>query len=161
MGNGTTILFRPARNVQPAMNDLETAKKLLNQKQLTLAIVKDGTVLFETQHHRISGFLTAIQKQGENLKNASVADKVVGKAVALLCVYARVKAVYAETLSDAGKTVLEQNDVTRDWNRLVDTILDDKKQDLCPFEKEAANVNDPKEAYVRFKALQQKMRACQ
>ncbi len=142
------------------MNDLETAKNLLNQKQLTLAIVKGGTILFETRYHRISGFLTAIEQQGEKLENASVADKVVGKAVGLLCVYAGVKAVYAETLSNAGKMLLEQNGISCEWKRLVNTILDDKKQDLCPFEKEAAKVNNPKEAYGRFKALQEKMRAC-
>jgi len=42
----------------------------------------------------------------------------------------------------------------------VDTILDDAKQDLCPFEKEAARVDDPRIAYERFKALQKRMRAC-
>jgi hypothetical protein len=142
------------------MNDLETAKALLNQKQLTLAIVKNGRILFETKFHRISGFLNAIEQQGVNLRESSVADRIVGKAVALLCVYAGVKAVYAETLSTAGKTVLEQNDIRDEWGKLVETILDDKKQDLCPFEKEAADVNDPKNAYVRFKELQKKMLAC-
>jgi hypothetical protein len=142
------------------MNDLEKAKTQLNTKQLTLAIVKNGKALYETQFHRISGFLTAIEQQGKNLQNASVADKVVGKAVALLCVYAKVKAVYAETLSAAGKAVLEQNGIASEWAQLVDTILDDKKQGLCPFEKEAVNVTDPKLAYDRFKALHPKMRAC-
>jgi hypothetical protein len=142
------------------MNDLETAKTLLNQKQLTLAIVKNGKILFETKFHRISGFLNAIEQQGVNLQDSSAADKIVGKAVALLCVYAGVKAVYAETLSTAGRTMLEQNGIRDEWRKLVETILDDKKQDLCPFEKEAADVNDPKDAYTRFKALQRKMLAC-
>jgi hypothetical protein len=142
------------------MNDLETAKTQLRRRQLTLAIVKNGKTLYETQFHRISGFLNAIDQQGKNLEDASVADKVVGKAVALLCVYAEVKAVYAETLSTAGKTVLENNYIAIEWKELVDVILDDTKQDICPFEKEAANVSSPEETYVRFKALQQKMRAC-
>ena len=142
------------------MNDLEKAKTQLTQKQLTLVIVKNGETLFETQFHRISGFLTAIEQLGKKLENASIADKVVGKAVALLCVYARVKAVYAETLSSEAKTVFEENRVTYEWKELVETILDDKKQDMCPFEKEATNITNPKEAYNRFKALQQKLRAC-
>ena len=142
------------------MNDLEKAKTQLTQKQLTLVIVKNGETLFETQFHRISGFLTAIEQLGKKLENASIADKVVGKAVALLCVYARVKAVYAETLSSEAKTVFEENRVTYEWKELVETILDDKKQDMCPFEKEATNITNPKEAYNRFKTLQQKLRAC-
>ena len=142
------------------MNDLEKAKTQLIQKQLTLAIVKNGETLFETQFHRISGFLSAIEQLGKKLEDASIADRVVGKAVALLCVYARVKAVYAETLSSEAKTFFEENRVTYEWKELVETILDDKKQDMCPFEKEAINTTDPKEAYNRFKALQQKLRAC-
>ncbi len=142
------------------MNDLEKAKTQLTQKQLTLVIVKNGEILFETQFHRISGFLTAIEQLGKNLENASIADKVVGKAVALLCVYARVKAVYAETLSSEAKSLFEENGVPYEWKEMVETILDDKKQDMCPFEKEATNITDPKEAYIRFKALQQKLRAC-
>ncbi len=142
------------------MNDLEIAKNRLQQKHLTLVIVKKGEILYETQFHRISGFLDAIDEQGINLQNASVADKVVGKAVALLSVLVQVRAVYAETLSAAGKTVLEVNGISHDWTRLVETILDDQMCDICPFEKEAATVNDPRQAYVRFRALQQKMRAC-
>jgi len=142
------------------MNDLETAKTQLLQRQLTLIIVKNGETLFETQFHRISGFLNAIEQFGEKLENASIADKVVGKAVALLCVYAGVKAVYAETLSTVAKTLLEENRITCEWKELVDTILDDKKQDICPFEKEAASITNPNEAYSRFKVLQQKLRAC-
>ena len=142
------------------MNDLETAKTLLNQKQLTLVIVKNGITLYETRFHRISGFLDAIDQHGKALQNASVADKVVGKAVALLCALAEVTEVYAETLSTAGRTILEQKGISHEWKTLVDTILDDKKLDLCPFEKEAAKMDDPRIAYERFKVLQKNMRAC-
>jgi hypothetical protein len=142
------------------MSDLETAKILLYRKHLTLVIVKNGEILYETQIHRISGFLDAIDQQGKNLQNASVADKVVGKAVALLSALAGVKEIYAETLSTAGKTVLEQNGIGHESRKMVDIILDDNKQDLCPFEKEAVKVNDPQLAYERFKALQLKMRSC-
>jgi hypothetical protein len=31
---------------------------------------------------------------------------------------------------------------------------------MCPFEKEAANITNPKEAYDKFKTLQQKLKTC-
>jgi hypothetical protein len=142
------------------MNDLETAKILLAQKQLTLVIVKYGETLFETQSHRISGFLDAVEQLGSRLENASVADKVAGKAVALLCVYAGIAAVYAETLSTKAKHLFEQNGVTHEWKELVDNILDESKSEICPFEKEAARISNPEEAFTRFKALQKKLSAC-
>jgi hypothetical protein len=142
------------------MNDLETAKTLLAQKQLTLVIVKNGETIFETRTHRISGFLDAVEQLGLKLENASVADKVAGKAVALLCLYAGIAAVYAETLSTKAKHLFEQNGVTHEWRELVDTILDESKSEICPFEKEATRISNPGEAFTKFKALQQKLRAC-
>jgi hypothetical protein len=142
------------------MNDLETAKKQLTQKQLTLIIVKNNVTLFETQSHRILGFLTAIEELGGNLKDASVADKVVGKAVALLCAYAGIKAVYAQTLSRNARDVFEGSKITVEWKELVDTILDTSKNDVCPFEKEAAKIINPEDAYEKFKTLQQKLKTC-
>jgi hypothetical protein len=156
----SNVLFRYLRSVSAVMNDLEIAKELLERKQLTLVIVKNGETLCETQVHRISGFLDAIDQYGKSLQEASVADKVVGKAVALLTAFAGVRNVYAETLSAAGRAVLEQNGIGHEWRTLVNVILDDKKQDICPFEKEAVAVDSPRVAYERFKALQRKMCRC-
>jgi hypothetical protein len=141
------------------MNDLETAKSLLFQKQFTLVIVKDGETLFETKGHRISGFLNAVEQFGRKLENAAVADKVAGKAVAFLCVYAGIAAVYAEVLSKKARDIFTENGIAHEWKQLVDNVLDDKKQDICPFEKEAANITNPREAYDRFKSLQEKLKA--
>ena len=140
------------------MSDLETARNNLRRKGLTLAIVKNGEVLFETRSHRISGFLNAVENLGGQLVGASLADKVAGKAVALLCVYAGISAVYAETLSNKAKTVLEKKGIHTEWKELVDTILDLSRSDVCPFEKNAEKISDPKDAFKAFKALQESLK---
>jgi hypothetical protein len=142
------------------MNDLETAKNRLNQQNLTLTIVKNGAVLFETGSRRISGFLTAIEQLGTELKGASAADKVAGKAVALLCVYAGISQVYAEILSKKAETVLQQNQISYQYKQLVNTILNLNRTSVCPFEKTTEGISDPEKAYQSFKALQQSFKAC-
>jgi hypothetical protein len=142
------------------MQDLEIAKNQLYEKQLTLAIVKNGQVLFQTDSHRISGFIGAIDKFGAQLNGASGADRVAGKALALLCVYAGIREVYAEVLSRKAKAVFEENKVAVEWKQLVDNVLDLNKTDTCPFEKVAAGISDPKDSYVAFKALLEKMKPC-
>jgi len=77
------------------IRDLELAKRKLKENGLTLAIVKDSKVLFESKSRGVSGFLEALNKLKEKMMGASIADKIVGKAIALLYVYAGVKAVYA------------------------------------------------------------------
>ena len=142
------------------MSDLELAKSTLYKKELTLTIVKNGKALFETNSHRISGFLNAIQQFGARLEGASLADRVAGKAIALLCVYTKIKEVYAEVLSKKAKTVLQQNSIHHEWKELVDNVLDLNKTGVCPFEKAAADITDPKDAYKAFKALQESFKAC-
>lgn len=135
------------------IEDLKTAKKRLLENGLTLVIVRDSKVLFESSAHGVSTFLEALEKLGNKMREASIADKVVGKAVALLCIYAEVRAVYASTLSIKAKQIFENYNVHLEWNRLVEKILDVSGKDVCPFEKAAIEINDPKDAYRKFKAL--------
>jgi len=142
------------------MTDLDTARSRLFEKDLTLAVVKNGEVLFETDSHRISGFLGAIEQLGAGVEGAAVADRVAGKAVALLCVYAKISKVYAAVLSKKAKEVFEENGIRHEWKELVDNILDLNKNGVCPFEKAASDISDPEAAYAAFKALQESLSAC-
>lgn len=139
--------------------DLTLAKKrLAEEESLTLTIAKKGKIIFETYSHGISGFLEAIERLGDTLRGASVADKVVGKAIALLCVYKNVKMVYAATLSKRAKAFFEKHGVYHEWDELVENILNFKKTGICPFEKLATEISDPNEAYKRLKALQNSLK---
>ncbi len=135
------------------MIDLEIAKSRLFNKKLTLSIVKNREILFETVSHKISGFLSAIDKLGAKLEGASVADHVAGKAVALLCVYVKAKAVYADVLSKNAKAVFDRNGIQLEWKSLVTNILDLNHREICPFEKAAMEISNPIKAYLCFKAL--------
>ena len=142
------------------MTDLEIAKNELYEENLTLAIVKNGEVLYSTKSHRISGFLDAVDKCGAKLDGASLADRVAGKAVALLCVYAKIEKVYAAVLSRKAQVIFNQNKISVHWNELVDNVLDANKTGMCPFEKAAAEISDPQKAYRTFKGLLEKLKAC-
>ena len=142
------------------MTDLDIAKTELYEENLTLAIVKNSEVLFETKNHRISGFLDAVEKLGDNLEGASLADRVAGKAIALLCVYAKIKEVYAAVLSRKAQAVFAQNKISVQWRELVDNVLDADKTGMCPFEKAATNISDPEKAYKTFKRLREDLKAC-
>ncbi len=135
-------------------NDLEIAKMRLEENDLRLCIVKCKQAIFETRAPRIVGFLEAIERFKEKLDGASVADRVVGKAIALLCVYSKIRAVYASTLGREAKTVLEKNAICIRWNNLVDNILSDDKAEMCVFEKMLTETTNPKDGYLKLKELQ-------
>jgi len=138
--------------------DLELAKKKLHEKGLTLVIVKDSRVLFESRAHGVSAFLEALDKFWDKMRGTSVADKVIGKAIALLCIYAKVRAVYSSTISVKAKQIFENHNVHFEWDTLVEKILDAHGGDVCPFEKAIMEIDNPKEAYEKLKALQKALK---
>ncbi len=133
--------------------DLELAKSRLLDRDLTLVIVKEGKVIFETRSQGVGGFLQAIEELGKRLIASSVADKIVGAAAAKLCVYSGVASVFAATISEEGIRVLEDNGITREFENEVPNILNTDKTDICPFEKLVIGSRDPKEAYTKLKSL--------
>ena len=135
------------------MRDLPLAKHRLKENNLTLSIVKGGKVLFETQSHGIIGLLQAIEKLGKELIESSVADKIVGRAAALLCAYSGVASVFAVTISEEGRRALEDNHVFYQFENRVPNILNYKRTDLCPFEKLTTGLTNLKEAYEKIKSF--------
>jgi hypothetical protein len=132
--------------------DLEIASKRLNQKNVNLVVVKDGKVLFETESHGLNDLVKAINQLQSSMKGSSVADRIVGRAAALLFVFSGVSAVFAATISDGGIEILDNNNVFHEFEKRVPRILNLKKTDVCPFEKLVAELSSPQEAYERLKA---------
>ena len=129
------------------MRDLDLAKNRLLTKDMTLVIVKNGDLLFETKEHKIKGFFNAIETLGSSIKGASIADKVVGKAIALLCAYVKATSVYAFVLSQEAKKVFKKHHIFYEYSKIVKEILNLEKNHPCPFEMKARDMSDPREAY--------------
>ena len=87
-------------------------------------------------------------------KGQSVADKIIGKASALLLVYAQVKEVYTPLLSKAGREVFDRFHIPYEYDEETEYIVNRTGDDMCPMEKCVNQIDDPKEA---FEALRKKL----
>ncbi|MFQ5711264.1 MAG: DUF1893 domain-containing protein [Candidatus Geothermarchaeales archaeon] len=125
------------------MKDLELARQRLTSGDLNLVVVKEGETLFDSRHPRLKGLLSAIEECGEMLEVASLADRVVGRADAFLC-------VYALTMSGGGVRTLDEYNVPHGYEKGVRIILNQSRTDVCPFEKLVAETDGPTEAYDRL-----------
>ena len=129
------------------MNDLQIAK--YNLAGHTLCLCKDGECLYSVRRGiaPMMGFI----ESGANLKGYSVADVVVGKAAALLFVKCGIKRVFAKTISEYAKSILELYGVVYEYGLLTERIINREGTDTCPMEKAVMNTDDPEEAYVILK----------
>jgi hypothetical protein len=138
------------------MRDVEVAKEILGNKGVTLVIVKEGKVLFESDSSGIRGLLQAIEKLKKEMFGSSVADRVVGRAAALLLAYSHVNEVYAFVLSREGLKVLEENRIKVEYLNLVQAVLDRTGKNICPFEKFSSEIKSLDKAYEQLKDFAEK-----
>ena len=135
------------------MEDIELARSLLEGEQWNLVIVKGGQVIFSSKARGIAPFFQAVQRIGKGLHNAAVADRIVGSAVAMLCLYARVSSVYAGIVSEAAFDMLKKKGVAVIGKTTVPHISNYDGTDLCPFEKLADSCRKPSQLLAALQSL--------
>jgi len=135
------------------MEDTDLARSLLEEDEWNLVIVKKGQVLFGSKDRGIAPFFQAVRNIGKGLHNAAVADRVVGLAVAMLCVHARVGSVYAGTVSQGASDMLEKEGIAVDGKSTVPHIFNRDGTDLCPFEKLAQSCQKPSQLLAALESL--------
>jgi iron complex outermembrane receptor protein len=87
-------------------------------------------------------------------KDLIVADKLIGKASAMLLTLSGVKEVYTLVLSEAGKQIFDSYGITYGYDRLVDYIVNREGTGMCPMEMTVRDIDDLNEA---FEALNRKL----
>ncbi len=139
--------------MQNNTEDIDLARSLLEKGRWNLVIVKKGQVLFRSGERGIAPFFEAVQSIGKSLHNAAMADRIVGLAVAMLCVHAHIASVYADVASDAALDMLQNNGVVVDARNTVSHISNADGTDLCPFEKLAGSCQKPSQLMAALQSL--------
>jgi len=125
------------------MEDVDLARSLLEEDKWNLVIVKRGRVVFSSGERGIAPFFGAVQSIGKGLHNAAMADRIVGLAVAMLCIHSRIASVYGQVVSRAALDMLKKKGVVVDSRNTVSHISNYDGTDLCPFEKLAGSCQKP------------------
>lgn len=130
------------------MKDIIKAKELLKDDK-TLILVKDDDVIEST----LSGIkpLIGLLNDNKDLNGYSIADKIVGKAQAMLIVKANIKEVYTKVLSKQGEMILKKYNIPYSYETLTDQIINRKGTDICPMEKTVKDIDDIEDGYILLK----------
>lgn len=92
------------------------------------------------------------------LKEASIADKVVGKAAAALMILGKVDWVYAEIISLSGLVMLRHAGIQTDFGQVVPGIRNRDNTDWCPLEKMCYQKESPEEILRQVEESRKNMR---
>lgn len=138
------------------MTDLELAKQVLHTNALAFVIVKDGAVLRTGTRDGIGELIGATDLLGEQARGASLADKVAGKALAMVARTAGMRAVYATLMSQAACDVLTLGTIHFEYTNSVPLILNKRNDGPCPMEKLTQPLDEP---HAAVQALREFVRA--
>lgn len=138
------------------MNNFEQAKGIFKIGKYSCVLYKDGAAYTSTK----KGVAPLVEwlTQGIELKGFSAADKIVGKAAALLFVRSGVKEVYAPVMSKEAVDILSQYGIVAEYETLAPIIVNRSGTGPCPMEQAVAGINDPLAA---FNSIQNTLAALQ
>ncbi len=137
------------------MTDLEKAKALLVGDATCVAVLKDKTFL--STKPGISPMMGWIADKN-SLKGFSVADKIVGKAAAMLFVLAGISNVHAKVISSAGLEFLRKHNISVSYDTLTEKIINRAGTGMCPMEEVVWDEENPQKAYEKLKEKLQNMK---
>lgn len=136
------------------MSDLEQAIELLKAGGCSCVLFRDGTTYTSTK--RGVAPLVEWLAGGTDIIGFSAADKIVGKAAALLFIMGGVKEVYAPVMSETAAEILAHHGIHAEYETLVRTIINRGGTGPCPMEQAVSGIDDPAEG---LKAIQSTMAA--
>lgn len=124
------------------MDKLEIAKKYLYDNDLKLVVMKNGIPLATSTDRGIKPIYDVYTKELHHLEGAYIADRVTGKAAAMLLTKAGIKGIYTDLISDAAIEILEQYPILVEYKKRVPYILNREGDGMCPIEKISRSVDD-------------------
>ena len=132
-------------DVAAKTDDVELARAtLLSTEGATCVAVHNGETII-TRERGVKPLLQWIS-EGRSFEGWSVADKVVGKAPALLYVQLKPTAVFATAMSEDARDILLARGIACGCDDLVPFIVNRAGDGQCPMDACVAGISDPHEA---------------
>lgn len=130
-------------------NDLQKAKTILKNNHYTCVIVRDDLIVFTSKKRGIVP-LIEFKTYSDSCGKFSLADKIIGKAAALLCVYLGIDFVYSDVISTPAINILKQHNIDVFYDIEVAVIKNRNGDGLCPMEKLSKGVDKPEIMYNKI-----------
>ncbi|MEF8848415.1 MAG: DUF1893 domain-containing protein [Candidatus Thermoplasmatota archaeon] len=130
---------------------LNKVREILANKKYSVVIIKNGEIIEKKKGKGLSPLLGIVEEKSREIKNSVVGDMTLGKASAMLCSYAGVKAVYSPKATKKAIALLITQNIPVQVDKIVPYIKNSEGNDICPFEKILENIDSPSEAYEVIK----------
>lgn len=129
------------------MTNLEIVKQKLYEKKASLVVLYENGECKEYYQNRINDIKDILRENKLALKDAVIADKVIGKVAASVLTVAGVKEIYADVMSKYAIPVLEKNNIKYEYKTLTEYVINNDKTGMCPMENKYKDEQDINRIY--------------
>lgn len=137
------------------MSNLEKAINLLKNSDFTCVCCNNDEII-TSQKRGVTPLLEWID-ESKNLKEYSVADKVVGKGAAFLYILLDVKELHANIISKSALETLQKYNISVTYNVLTESIHNRDNTGYCPIETSVLEITSPDKALIAIRNRLNKM----
>ncbi len=142
---------RSGRELGKRKEVMDRAKDMIRRKEASCVVTRDGAILYTGDGRGISPLIRVYENDPDKLAGSAVADRIIGKAAAMVLVLGGVSAAYGEVMSAAARDYLESHGIAVSFGRCVEMISSRDKTGICPIEQSVLEIDDPAEGYTRIK----------
>lgn len=121
-------------------------------------VVENFDQIFTFTGAGVSDLYDMVTSKPYFLKEAVLADKVVGKAAAALMILGKVDRVYAEVISLSALVLLRHAHIETDFGQVVVGIRNRDNTDWCPLEKMCYPKESPEEILQKVEEFRKNKR---
>ncbi len=126
--------------------NIEEMKHLLNKDDIVCVLSKGDQVL-TSNLKGVRPWIKWLRECPELLADAVVADKVVGKAAAMLMVVAKIKRLYTPMISENALEFLSNQTIDFSYDKTVPYIINNERNGMCPMEQTVIHIEDAHQGY--------------
>ena len=129
------------------MTNLEIVKEKLYEKNASLVVLYANGECKEYYQNRINDIRDILKENKDALRDAIIADKVIGKVAGSILTVAGVKQIYADVMSKYAIPVLEENHIKYEYKTLNEYVINNSKTGMCPMENKYKNEKNINKIY--------------
>lgn len=128
------------------MSRRNEAVSRLYRENLSCVVEKEGNT-YTSRQFGIKPLMQFLRENRRFFEGAVVADKVIGKAAALLLIDGGVSEVFGAVMSESAAAFLSAYNVPFGYCELVPMIENRTHTGMCPMEETVLQLSDPSEAF--------------
>jgi len=124
------------------------ALDLIKKNKASCVLIKDNEIVHVEIGSGIAPILYSYMTYPDLFEDATIVDKIVGKAAAVISILGKSKETIGLTMSDSAIEYLLNNGRKFRFVNYVQKIQNRERTGICPIEQSVIDIDDPAEAFL-------------